>query len=230
LGDLENPETYNSGPHRLVYGLEAGRKWFAICAVFVAVIGVMLDLFGVTFALIYGPASPATSPITAISVLCLAASIIYSDRRKGRISINVVTAGLAIAVCVIPHAVHQLGLPKIETGAFSGTVGQDTAIIVVLLALSVLLRFAAGVLGLAAGLAGSAFVMNATIGQTYGLPYFDGQMALMTLVSLILVMCAVASLYLHRPLVRVMFLSGAIGARTRMMMGVGFVAGLWIPT
>lgn len=224
MGDLEKPECSDGGPHRFVNMLERGRRWFAFASVVAAAVGVGLDLFAGFLGLQFSVDAPATSPLSAISILFLALSVVTSDRRDGGTSVNLLMALLAIAICVIPHAGVFLGFPAIDLGVFQGTVGLDTAFIVVLLATSVVMRFRSIVVGLGAGLAATALVMNALIGQTYGLPYFDGHMAPMTLLALIFGTWAVASLYLHRPLVRVMFLSGPIGIRTRSMMAVSFAA------
>jgi diguanylate cyclase (GGDEF)-like protein len=224
LGDLEKPECDDGGPHRFMNWLEGGRTWFALAAVLAAVIGVVFDLGGGTIWAIGRVESPATSPLTALSIMCLAAAIISSDRRNGSLLINAIMSFLAIALCLLPHTAMMIGFTQIEFDTFRGQVGVDTALIVSLLAVCVMMRFRLPVCGLISGMVGTALVLNGLIGQTYGLPYFDGQMAPMTLVSLIFGLWAITSLYLHRPLVRVMFLSGSIGTRTRLMMGVSFAA------
>lgn len=224
LGNLENPENIDGGPHRIIQRLEAARKWFVLASVVVALLGVWLDQLTSLLDIVIGAAGTMTPPLTAISIISLAVAILSSDRRYAGVWLAPLAAMLAILLCVMPIALNLAGFAPIRTGILSDTVGQDEALVIVLLAVSVLVRFQLPMLGLMTGFAATALAMHAVISNSYGLPDSNGQMMPLTLIALTCAIWAVISLYLHRPIVRVMFLSGSIGMRTRVMMAVGFLA------
>lgn len=224
MNDLEKPDRDDTKQDRYIVWLAESRNWIALTAIVVAVIGLAANYAGVTISLYSGDLVAETSPLTVVSIVVLASSIVISERRDRTVHYAALAAMIAIAVSVLPHLGEFVGLGDLQIEALGGRVGVATALIISLLSMSVVLRFYSPFLGLACGLSGTAFVLNGIIEQSYGLPYFDGEMAFLTLVSLAIVMAAIATLYLHRPLIRVIFLSGPIGFRTRLMMAVGFLA------
>lgn len=219
--DLENPERNPQEEHRYIIWLESARVWIVLFAFLCAGIGLLANFLGVSLSTYITGEAPATTLNTALCILFLGIAICTSDNRKKFRTLRPI-AVLATIICAgAPQAIDFMGLggPFVSSGF-----GLDTSLIIVLLAISVQARFHLSYVGLWAGLAASALILNGVIGQSYGLPFFDGEMALMTLISLACIMVATASLYLHRPLIRVMFMSGSIGLRTRTMMAVGFLA------
>ncbi|WP_165611781.1 GGDEF domain-containing protein [Cognatiyoonia koreensis] len=222
---LENPERDATEQHRYINWLKAARKWVTLAAIVLVFFGLAENLLGVSLSTYTFGTDAATSPLSAFSITLLAFAISLGDRREAHAWHGSVIALFAI-LAVSAQRVAPLFVDHIPFGTYfvAGTVGTDTMLIICLLAVSVLMRFQTAVLGLATWLAACALILNGIIGHTYGLPYFDGEMAILTLLSLVCCLIGTLALYLHRPLVRVVFMTGSIGFRTRTMMAVGFLA------
>lgn len=224
LNGLENPERDTEDYHRYIDWLERARKWLVLCSCLCAAAGLAANLAGIALSLYPKENAAATTPTALVCILMLCVAISISDNRSKYYGFSLTAVLIAVLGASLPHAFEAFDRDYLVLPQFGGQVGQDTSLVIILLAISVISRYRASLVGLAAGLAAFALIMNAVIGQTYGLPFFDGEMALPTLLSLIFAMAASASLYLHRPIIRVMFMSGSIGFRTRVMMAVGFIA------
>lgn len=226
-GEALNDQVYPdeaAEAQRYVIWMEKSQYLMTGLAVVSAIIGVIINFAEIPLVFWSEGPDAQTTPITLLSIVFLAVGVASSGRTGRYAQIGYASAIGALLISVLPHLV---GFPVavLNNAAFNrGSLGLDTSLIIGCIAMSILFRRSFPKIGLAAGLAASALILNGGISQTYGLAYFDGNMALMTLISLIFITVATIPLYLDRPIVRVMFLSGHIGMRTRLMMAVGFVA------
>ena len=175
----------------------------------------------------------ATHPLTAACLILLAVALFLLPRgwRFRKLACWLCFVAGAIAMTNMAVAALHAGTPR-PVPLFRGSMSLDTSTAVVLLALSTGLygRLHRPAMACLAGFL--LIVLNSVTGLTFGVTYFGGQMAPLTLLSLCCAAVLAISINANQPLVRIILLTSEVGVRTRVMAAMGtfvpWAAGLFL--
>lgn len=169
----------------------------------------------------------ATHPLTA---LCLFGLGYWSLRmnRFGQPSLGRhIMVGLVLMICcarvmgalVSPAPLAIFG----PIGLFGGQFSVEAGLALGAFAAAALVRQSQGRIGTGFVVVGLAVVYNALIEVGYGVTFFQGEVSVFTILSLVAASVTMLSIYVHRPFVRVAFLMGDLGSQVRMMAAAAVV-------
>lgn len=221
---LRTRDYYNPSDDRLrlVNRLHLARPYLAILMLLTALSGFTFNIAmnsnywtGETF-------RSFTHPATALCLSLLAIAVYLTPRigEPDKIvpAVRVCSGSLAlIHFTVASSGVDPLG----EFLPIVGRMSLDTCVAIMLMSLAIRVRPRSPAPGLICLSAFLGIMMNCIIGLTFGVTYFGGQMAPLTLVSLCFGAVCALSLHADHGVVRVILLASEVGTRTRVMAAVG---------
>ena len=216
-----------SNPERYAYIRFAiqQRRTLAVLGIAVAVLGVLQSLIQYAGATAE-PTGARTHPFTATALVWIGTGIALhrQGKRSSEFKIYVTAVFLALLLTIVVG--WLFGLPILSSHEF-GTVSADTAAILSCFLLALLLRRDRTRLALVVLALAFALTLNSLIGKTYLARMFDGHMAGTTSISLVLILAAIATLFIHTPMLRVVLLKDELGRRTRILL-MGSVIVPWL--
>lgn len=129
-----------------------------------------------------------------------------------------------------------VGAPMMDVfgpiAGFSGHFSIESALVLLAFAMAGLLRRGLGRWGIAFLVIGLATVFNTVLEISYGLTFFNGGVAAFSLLAMGSAAIATLTSYIHRPIVRVLFVRGGLGRQTRIMalaaLMIHWVGGLFL--
>ena len=183
---------------RYIFLAHAVRKYLAGLAIIGALLGLSFNLFG-DIAL---EAVPKMHPLTAIFIFILA---VILGRSRAIIGVSrgetMALFGIVAIMSVLLTMRQVLGSDIGSQLSRFGHVGSGTAISLGACSLAIVLRHTAPKVGLATGCVATVLVVASVLGYSFGQRLFEGQMAVLTLLSLLPLLLGMLSLYArHRPL------------------------------
>lgn len=165
----------------------------------------------------------ATHPATAFGLFSVGFLACGAHRFRLRATWRYAISLVVIGICVMRLMQGELGQspanPLIDIfgpiGVFSGRFSPESAIAIGALATAVVLRSTLARWGILFLLVGVETVFNRLLEISYNLSFFSGEVGVFSLLGLIAATGSLVSVYIHRPFVRVLFVSGSIGRQTR---------------
>ena len=197
---------------RYIFLAHAARKYLAGLAIIGALLGVSFNLFG-DIAL---EAVPKMHPLTAIFIFILAIILVRSRAIIGVSRGETMALFGVVAIMSVLLTMRQvLGSDIGSQLSRFGHVGSGTAISLGACSLAIVLRHTAPKVGLATGCVATVLVVASVLGHSFGQRLFEGQMAVLTLLSLLPLLLGMLSRYARHRLLRAVLLVGPVGSRTR---------------
>ncbi|WP_417270037.1 GGDEF domain-containing protein [Celeribacter sp.] len=207
---------------RLIHLIKRAQPNLAYAGMVFALLGGVVNLAGIKAGLMGFEATSLTHPLTLVCLLAIGFNLVFVQRPRHAPAWLRLYTLVAITICVVVVGVHlsgaasrELGTTSVRMGRDFGMMGLDTAIIALLLLVSLLLRVHHLRLMFVASAMSIELLALTTFAKLYDLPMFGLDMSLFTFLSLVAFQLSVVATVSHKQPFAVILLPSTTGQTTR---------------